>query len=58
MRRYRFGEEWLERYPVENGLGMLVGSQLNMSQQCVQTAKGANSILACVRNSVASRVGH
>ena len=34
---------------------MSVDAQLNMNRQCVQVAKQASVILACIRNSVASR---
>ncbi|KAK4831463.1 LOW QUALITY PROTEIN: hypothetical protein QYF61_017711, partial [Mycteria americana] len=46
----------LESSLAEKDLGVLVNTWLNMSQQCVLAAKKANSILSCMRKSVASRL--
>ncbi|KAK4820210.1 hypothetical protein QYF61_021715 [Mycteria americana] len=48
------GEDWLESCPAEKALGVLVDSRPNMSRQCAQVAKKANSILACMSNRVTS----
>lgn len=52
---YSLREEGLESYPSRRDLGVLVDSCLNISQQCSQVAKKANSNMVWVRNGVARR---
>jgi len=54
--QYRLGDDGIEISPAEKDLGVLVGEKLEMSRQCVLAAQEANSMLSCIKSSVASRL--
>lgn len=55
MHQYMLWADQLENSFAENALGVLVDPMLNMTQQCAPVAKKANSILVCIRQTIASR---
>ncbi|GAB0178857.1 mitochondrial enolase superfamily member 1 [Grus japonensis] len=56
MHQYRLGVDLLGSSSAEKDLGVLMDNKLSMNQQCGLMAKKANGILACIKQSVATRV--
>ena len=51
---YKLGFERLESSLTERDLGVWVGGNLSMSQQCALAAKRAKCVLGCIKHSIAS----
>ena len=56
MHQYKWGADLLESRCVEKELAVLVDSKLTMRQHRALGAEAANSILGCIKRSVASRL--
>ncbi|PKU39421.1 hypothetical protein llap_10275 [Limosa lapponica baueri] len=52
---YMLGADLLESHSVGRDLGLLAENELTMRQQCALVAKEANSLLKCIKKSMASR---
>ena len=56
MQQRRLGADLLESSSTEKDLGVLVHTELTMSQQCALAAKKADGIQGCIRQSRAREV--
>jgi len=54
MNQLMLQADLLESSLTEKALGVLVGTELTMSQQCAFVVKKANSFLGCIRQSIAA----
>ena len=54
--QYMLGDTQLYSSAAENDLGVLVGTKLNVNQQCAPAAKKVSSVPDCIRQSITSRL--